>query len=635
MRYFIGIKMIVMQERLARLVSFMNNLQGDNQSAIVSGLQNIIACFAEMVATAQLATISNADAVVTYAYTPDRQDFGYTVSLANGNTFTCSVTRDAYRRSLVTSITNVFNGAVVNSYDYAYDALGRPVSRNNDTFGYNPRSEVTSATVHSNAAVYAYDDIGNFTSNSVNSLSIAYAANNLNQYTQIDTKYPVYDLNGNLLTNGVFSFAYDAADRLSTVLFNNVLLQANHYDTQSRRVRKVTPEATHTYFYDGWNLVEERVAYTNGATETIQHVWGKDLSGTLQGAGGVSGLLWLKRGGALYFPCYDNNGNVTAYVDVQGNVVASYIYDAFGNTVSQSGELSDTFHHRFSTKYHDTDSDLYYYGYRFYSPSLSRWLNRDPIEEDGGVNLYAFCGNSSVSFFDIFGLRTYTTGMELEPDVTFDEDFVFDSSEQVHFEDRLSWLRWHTQLIVAESLGHLADATRLYRHYLSGTGEDMIINYEKAYKEDANVRKAIRDAIIEAQKEAERLSDNNPRKFNMCSDAGGAGYYPETENWQKAIGAHLIWGYAVVDHCGNEFKMTIRLHELDRYNFNRGASDIVTGTPDDANGRFAVLGWAQSFLTRGTIERTVAWERGDIPNSTTVTEGRSHRGRGRGRARGR
>lgn len=39
------------------------------------------------------------------------------------------------------------------------------------------------------------------------------------------------------------------------------------------------------------NLIEERIAYTNGNTSTIHYYWGKDLSGSFQGAGGVGGLL--------------------------------------------------------------------------------------------------------------------------------------------------------------------------------------------------------------------------------------------------------------------------------------------------------------------------------------------------------
>ena len=165
--------------------------------------------------------------------------------------------------------------------------------------------------------------------------------------------------------------------------------------------------ATHTYFYDDWNLVEERVAYTNGTTSTTHYYWGKDLSGSLQGAGGVGGLLYLTIDGIPYVPHYDNNGNVTRYFDSSGATVAAYAYDAFGRLLSSTGPLADAFPHRFSTKYFDPEAGLYYYGYRFYSPSLMRWLNRDPIEEDGGVNLYALCANNAISNFDGIGQDRY------------------------------------------------------------------------------------------------------------------------------------------------------------------------------------------------------------------------------------
>ena len=162
-----------------------------------------------------------------------------------------------------------------------------------------------------------------------------------------------------------------------------------------------------TIFHDGWNLIEERVANTNGTASTIHYYWGKDLSGTLQGAGGVGGLLYLTADGAVYVPFYDNNGNIMRYLDANGSTVAQYTYDAFGNTISQSGPLADFFRHRFSTKYFDAETGLYYYGHRFYSPVLRRWLTRDPIEEDGGLNLYGFCGNNATMCVDPLGNAVY------------------------------------------------------------------------------------------------------------------------------------------------------------------------------------------------------------------------------------
>ena len=92
------------------------------------------------------------------------------------------------------------------------------------------------------------------------------------------------------------------------------------------------------------------------------------------------------------------------YVDAAGGIVASYVYDAFGRNLASAGPHADMFRFRFSTKYHDPESGLVYYGYRFYSPNLARWLSRDPLEEQGGLNLYAFCGNDALDRFDPHGL---------------------------------------------------------------------------------------------------------------------------------------------------------------------------------------------------------------------------------------
>ncbi len=163
---------------------------------------------------------------------------------------------------------------------------------------------------------------------------------------------------------------------------------------------------THAFTYDGSNIVLERIAFADGSTRTVECFWGNDLSGTEQGAGGVGGLLYVKRNGVIYVPHADANGNILRYTDTAGNVVAAYTYDAFGRTISQSSPLADVFRHRFSTKYFDLETGLYYYGYRFYSIALMRWLSRDPLHEEGGLNLYCFCINSSCSKIDPFGKET-------------------------------------------------------------------------------------------------------------------------------------------------------------------------------------------------------------------------------------
>ena len=113
---------------------------------------------------------------------------------------------------------------------------------------------------------------------------------------------------------------------------------------------------------------------------------GLDLLGSLQGAGGVGGLLSTteitENTEETYYASYNANGNVSEYVNDSDSVVAHYEYSPFGKLTSSGGKADD-FNHRFSTKYLDDETSVYYYGYRYYSSELGRWLSRDPIGEEG------------------------------------------------------------------------------------------------------------------------------------------------------------------------------------------------------------------------------------------------------------
>ena len=156
---------------------------------------------------------------------------------------------------------------------------------------------------------------------------------------------------------------------------------------------------------------------------TKSFLWGLDLSGSMQGAGGVGGLLAVKTNGVAHFCAYDGNGNVAALVNaVTGENAAQYEYGPFGEVIRESGVMAKVNPFRFSTKYQDSESDLLYYGYRFYNPSAGRWLSRDPIEEVRGDELlirridrmspehsrehsnYACCENNLISGWDYLGL---------------------------------------------------------------------------------------------------------------------------------------------------------------------------------------------------------------------------------------
>jgi RHS repeat-associated protein len=158
------------------------------------------------------------------------------------------------------------------------------------------------------------------------------------------------------------------------------------------------------FVYDGWNLIAEVNATTN--TPIRNYFWGQDMSGSLQGAGGVGGLVAMTATGSsagTYLYAYDANGNILGLVNNQGGNAATYEYGPFGEVLEASGPYATANPIRFSTTYEDPETGLNNYGHRYYNPSTGRFLNRDPSEEFGGYNLYAIANNDLILFTDYLG----------------------------------------------------------------------------------------------------------------------------------------------------------------------------------------------------------------------------------------
>ena len=182
-----------------------------------------------------------------------------------------------------------------------------------------------------------------------------------------------------------------------------------------------TLNAEYLFLYDQWNLIHETITdHTQAPTEetTKSYVWGLDIaeqsgaglprhSSPGATAGGVGGLLSATThdpSPTTHFVCYDGNGNVVTLVDSSdATIAAEYDYSPFGTTVKDTGSAAGDNAWRFSTKYHDVETSLVYYGYRHYSPGLGRWVSRDPIGEVGSVGLYMFLGDP-VGEYDVAGL---------------------------------------------------------------------------------------------------------------------------------------------------------------------------------------------------------------------------------------
>ena len=324
---------------------------------------------------------------VSVAFAYDGSHLTNTVfTMPNGSRFSAMLSRETGRKHLVTRRDYSFNDIPIYWYSTEYDLRSRPTNAMdsaalNRAWNYNRRSELVSANTGTNRYEYAYDTIGNRLWSASNAATNSYSANCLNQHTAISNlcgsaylREPSYDADGNLLLDGVFRYSYDAKNRLVVVrsasLTNGAIRVLNAYDHNHRRVRKTvqrlmlpasvppappqsgewTTTETHTFFYDDWNLIEERISRDDGTDFTNRYVWGKDLSGSLQGAGGIGGLLAVLVSENTsttpdlstfqpstfqpYFPCYDHNGNIVRYVSETGAVSASYSYDPFGNIIA-------------------------------------------------------------------------------------------------------------------------------------------------------------------------------------------------------------------------------------------------------------------------------------------------------------
>ena len=159
-------------------------------------------------------------------------------------------------------------------------------------------------------------------------------------------------------------------------------------------------------------------------------------------------------------------------------------------------------------------------------------------------------------------------------------------------------------------------------------------SYEHYVNTDASGRLTLRNVILEAQDAAINLwrSNGQPNKFSFSGPAIPCGIfsatqypncrkmfpYPATENWQKTIGAHKIWlsGNVRVKTSMKssipEFNLTLALRAEDQYNFNPGALDIGSGLPDNANGRFVVVGFAHGYRHTATLRRSFSWKGFDL-----------------------
>ena len=231
---------------------------------------------------------------------------------------------------------------------------------------------------------------------------------------------PTYDDDGNMTFDGRFRYSWNGENRM--IRAEEAVAPTNRaqtvidyaYDEQGRMVLKNiagTNTVARSLLWDGYNIVRE--VETGAPT---YNVWGLDLDGTLQGCGGVGGLLAVAKTNGIHIAFYDANGNISDYVSATGADSAHYEYSPFGEPLVAQG---DAFTHQFSTKPYCALTDMCEYYFRSCNVRMSRWIQRDQENEQASPNLYSLLGNETIGEIDYLGLEQIELRYETDSEINW------------------------------------------------------------------------------------------------------------------------------------------------------------------------------------------------------------------------
>ena len=266
--------------------------------------------------------------------------------------------------SLCGHVVRYTHGASTDDLSYGYD----PAGRRTGMWGSYGRVSLPTAT----------------TSNAVYDLA--------NRLTSWNGATVANDNNGNLTSDGTFTYTYSPRNQLTLVKQGNQTRGSYTYDGLGRRVVRTVGGTTTKPAYDGWNLVQERAS--NGNSVVANYLTGLGLDQPFKRTAGTSTSYYLS----------DALGSIVGLADQTGAVPTSYTYEPYGKT-TVSGTSSGSFL-GFTGRENDSTGTLSLYNYRAraYSPTLHRFLTEDPIGYAGGeINVYAYVGDRPTYTIDPSG----------------------------------------------------------------------------------------------------------------------------------------------------------------------------------------------------------------------------------------
>jgi RHS repeat-associated protein len=246
-----------------------------------------------------------------------------------------------------------------------------------------------------------------------------------------------HDANGNMTSDGVRNYAWDAENRLIKISegtkTTDLEYDGFHHWTRIVERNGATTLSDRRFIWDGNTLIEQR----NGTSTTAAQRY------LPQG---------VQQGTSKFFYTRDHLGSIREVVNNSGGVVARYDYDPYGRRTKLSGTFDSDF--GFTGHYFHAPSGLHFAPFRAYSADLGRWLSRDPLERSTGrraetlpegPNLYAYVSNDPVHFVDPLGLDTYSMNRKIGGDEPrsnynpFSHTFCFTTNPDGSLKDTYSW----------------------------------------------------------------------------------------------------------------------------------------------------------------------------------------------------
>lgn len=343
--------------------------------------------------------IASSGAVFSLGY--DRWN-GRLSAITNGNGLVTEFACDIMDR--VTNITwHTANGVTLGGFEYAYDALGRIVSRNHmlgtNAFGRAYTYDDMDRLASDGDTDYTYDAAGNRTTKTDSAGTINYTLGIGDRLASWTGGAYTYDTAGNvtrIVREGkpTLDLTWNSQYQLVSVATNGFFAESYAYDALGRRASTATLEGTTRHVYDSnWQCVADLDEQGNVISS---YTWGE----------GIDKLLAVNICGATYYPLTDIQGTVWGYADSSNSIVARWQYDAWGNMVAEDVSIPalGNLRYRFQGREWSAATGLINFRMRWYDGETGRWLSKDPIGLHGGFNLYAPFSLSPVIHTDTLGL---------------------------------------------------------------------------------------------------------------------------------------------------------------------------------------------------------------------------------------